>query len=111
MQKKVEKSQGSTSLADIPDGFVIRVGPGDKEYLVPLYMVPALDQAFAAYQQKVNLEVSKAQPEASRILLIGPAPPFSTTRRWFYTSAPSSTIIRLLYYFSLANLRTKGMNI
>ena len=51
----------STTITPIPDGFTIGTGPDGKKYLVPQFMVPALDQAFAAYQTKLELGVSKEQ--------------------------------------------------
>ena len=51
----------STTITKIPDGFTIGTGPDGQQYLVPQFMMPALDQAFAAYQHKMDLDVSKAE--------------------------------------------------
>jgi hypothetical protein len=52
-------------LMPLPDGFAIGIGPNNQQYLVPQYMVPALDQAFAAYQSKADLGVLNARPGVS----------------------------------------------
>ena len=53
-------TNNATSLSTIPAGYTIGTAPDGKEYLVPSYMVPALDQAFASYQHKINLGVPAA---------------------------------------------------
>ena len=73
MPKNNEEPQPST-LTEVPEGFAVRVGPGGKKYLVPQYMIPALDQAFAAYHHKGELNVLSAQPEVRQINHIGSAP-------------------------------------
>ena len=73
MPKNNEESQPST-LTEVPEGFAVHVGPGGKKYLVPQYMIPALDQAFAAYHHKGELNVLSAQPEVRQINHIGSAP-------------------------------------
>ena len=62
MPKNNEESQPLT-LMEVPEGFAVHVGPGGKKYFVPQYMIPALDQAFAAYHHKGKLNVLSAQPE------------------------------------------------
>ncbi|KAF8954483.1 hypothetical protein BDZ97DRAFT_1864963, partial [Flammula alnicola] len=49
-----------TTISNIPDGFTIGTGPDGQQYLVPQYMVLALDHAFASYQSKADLGVSNA---------------------------------------------------
>ena len=66
MPQNIEEPNAAT-LTEIPEGFTVRVGPGDKEYLVPQYMIPALDQAFAAYHHKTDLNVLNAEPEVRQI--------------------------------------------
>lgn len=51
----------STTITPIPDSFTIGTGPDGQQYLVPQFMVPALDQAFAAYQTKLELGVTMEQ--------------------------------------------------
>lgn len=80
MPQAIEEPQAST-LTDIPEGFTVRVGPGDKEYLVPQYMIPALDQAFAAYHHKTDLNVLHTQPEVRQIPYSVSAPLFLSARR------------------------------
>ncbi|KAF8802329.1 hypothetical protein BYT27DRAFT_7215423 [Phlegmacium glaucopus] len=41
----------------IPEGYVLIIGPDDKEYVVPEFMVPALHQMFDGYRKKVDLDV------------------------------------------------------
>lgn len=50
----------ATSIATIPPGFTIGTAPDGTQYLVPSHMVPALDQAFASYQSKINIGVPNA---------------------------------------------------
>lgn len=50
----------ATSLSAIPPGFTIGTAPDGQQYLVPSHMVPALDQAFASYQAKINIGVPAA---------------------------------------------------
>lgn len=59
--QNTKQNQPSTTIAEIPDGFTIGTGPDGRRYLVPQFMVPALDQAFAAYQKKLELGVLKEQ--------------------------------------------------
>ena len=66
MPQNIEEPNAAT-LTEIPEGFTLRVGPRDKEYLVPQYMIPALDQAFAAYHHKTDLNVLHAEPEVCQI--------------------------------------------
>jgi len=73
MPKSNEETQASI-LTEIPEGFTVRVGPGGREYLVPQYMIPALDQAFAAYHHKAELNVLSAQPQVRQTLYIFSAP-------------------------------------
>jgi len=73
MPKSNEEPQASI-LTEIPEGFTVHVGPGGKEYLVPQYMIPALDQAFAAYHHKAELNILSTQPQVRQILYICSAP-------------------------------------
>ena len=57
IMKTISKNKSSTTISDIPDGFTTRIGPNGQHYLVPQYMVPALDQAFASYRKKAELHV------------------------------------------------------
>ena len=66
MPQNIEEPTAAT-LTEIPEGFTVRVGPGDKEYLVPQYMIPALDQAFADYHHKTDLNVLHTEPEVRQI--------------------------------------------
>ncbi|KAF8959893.1 hypothetical protein BDZ97DRAFT_2077742 [Flammula alnicola] len=60
MQKQSNQRKLATTISDIPEGFTIGTGPDGQQYLVPQYMVPALDHAFALYQSKADLGVSNA---------------------------------------------------
>jgi len=59
MKKNTRQAQpnSSTTIAEIPDGYTIATGPNGQQYLVPQFMVPALGQAFASYQSKIELDV------------------------------------------------------
>lgn len=49
----------------VPDGFTTGTAPDNKKFLIPQYMVPALDQAFAAYRSKVDMSILNLQPGVS----------------------------------------------
>jgi len=66
MKTNVQQSQSSTRISDIPDGFTTRTGPDGQHYLVPQYMVPALDQAFVTYRTKADLGVRNAPAGVSK---------------------------------------------
>lgn len=66
--KIIQKNQSSTTISDIPDGFTIGTGPDGQQYLVPQYMVPALDQAFVSYRTKAELRVEKQPAGVSDFL-------------------------------------------
>jgi len=70
--KTTRKNQSSTTISDIPDGFTTRTGPDGQQYLVPQYMVPALDQAFVSYQTKAELGVCDQPAGVSEPLQMGP---------------------------------------
>lgn len=59
--QNTQQSRPSTTITTIPDGFVIGTAPNGQQYLVPQFMVPALDQAFAAYHKKLELGVPNEQ--------------------------------------------------
>ena len=62
MKKQIQQTQlkPTTKIQNIPDGFTVGISPDGKQYLVPQYMVPALDQAFASYRSKEDLGVVNA---------------------------------------------------
>lgn len=70
----------STTICDIPDGFTTRTGPDGQRYLVPVFMVPALDQAFALYRTKAELGVCNAPAGVSLRFFI-------LNRRWRLTGS------------------------
>ena len=74
---------------EVPEGFTVHVGPGDKEYLVLLlqYMIPALDQAFAAYHHKADLNVLHAEREVCQIPYSISVPPFLSAPQDIYFGA------------------------
>ncbi|KIM35092.1 hypothetical protein M413DRAFT_14730 [Hebeloma cylindrosporum] len=65
-KKNQDTTQDENPSSSTPNGFTMGVTPDGKEYLVPQYIVPALDQAFSAYQTKAQLGVSNAQPGSSQ---------------------------------------------
>jgi len=70
MSKKIQNTKKNQdqefgTLTAVPDGFTTRLGPNDKEFVVPQYLIPALDQAFVSFRKKVDLEVLKAKPQVS----------------------------------------------
>ena len=68
IMKTISKNKSSTSISDIPDGFTTRIRPNGQHYLVPQYMVPALDQAFVSYQKKAELHVENQPAGVSDVL-------------------------------------------
>jgi hypothetical protein len=65
-----ENAQGtqpeqSTIIQPTPEGFTLHLGPDDRWYLVPQFMVPSLNQAFASYHHKVHLGVVNEDPWVS----------------------------------------------
>jgi hypothetical protein len=67
MNKKIQETK-SSKMSSVPDGFTMGVGPDDQAYLVPQYLVPALDQEFDAYHSKAKLDILKAQPGVSELV-------------------------------------------
>ena len=61
--------KSSTTIANIPDGYTIGTGPDGQQYLVPQFMVPDLDQAFASYRSKTVLDVSNSPAGVSRAFI------------------------------------------
>jgi len=53
----------------IPDGFLIVKGPDDEKYLVPEFMVQALDQDFYSKKKKEELNAFKLSGTVCIILL------------------------------------------
>src|ERR1700761_4089029 len=68
IMKTIRKNKSLTTISDIPDGFTTRIGPDGQHYLVPQYMVPALDQAFESYQKKAELRVDNQPAGVSDVL-------------------------------------------
>ena len=68
IMKTIRKNKSLTTISDIPDGFTTGIRPASQHYLVPQYMVPALDQAFASYWKKAELHVDN-QPAGVRSML------------------------------------------
>ncbi|KAH9478279.1 hypothetical protein JR316_0008732 [Psilocybe cubensis] len=50
----------NTVKYDLPDGYIFVLGPDDRDYIVPEFMVPSLEQAFAIQRTKSNIGVAKA---------------------------------------------------
>ena len=53
------------TISNIPDGFTTSTGSDGKPYLVPQYMVLALDHAFDSYHKKLELSVIDASAAVS----------------------------------------------
>ena len=68
IMKTIRKNKSSTTISDIPDGFTTRIRPDSQHYLVPQYMVPALDQEFASYWKKAELHVDNQPAGVSDVL-------------------------------------------
>jgi hypothetical protein len=72
-KKKQDKEYGTYS--DVPDGMTTRLGLNGQAVLVPQYLLPGMDHAFAAFRQKAQLEVTKAKPEVSQFIRAAPPVP------------------------------------
>ncbi|KAF8151276.1 hypothetical protein BJ912DRAFT_1069162 [Pholiota molesta] len=59
-KKNAQNSAPGIVLPTVPNGFSVATGPDDKEYLVPDFLLPALQQEFDAWQMRVALGVPKA---------------------------------------------------
>lgn len=80
-KKKQEKEYGT--ISDVPEGMTTRRGLNGQEVLVPQYMLPGMDHAFAAFRQKTDLGVTKAKPEVSpSIRAVPPGPVDPGTMAW-----------------------------
>lgn len=67
MSKRKQEKQ-SSKISAVPDGFTMGVGPDDQAFLVPQYLVPALDHEFDAYNSKAKFDILKAQPGVSGLV-------------------------------------------
>jgi len=63
MKKNTRQTQpnSSTTIPNIPDGYTTATGPDGQKYLIPQFMVPALGQVFASYNNKIELDVPNSQ--------------------------------------------------
>jgi hypothetical protein len=62
---KKDQDKEFGTLTAVPDGFTMRSGPNDREFVVPQYLIPALDHAFASFRKKADLGALKANPQVS----------------------------------------------
>jgi hypothetical protein len=61
----MQNNQKSVTPSDVPDGYTIGIGPNGQHYIVPQFMVTALDNAFESYRVKSDLKVANFQGEVS----------------------------------------------
>lgn len=54
----------------IPEGYVLLLGPDDEKYVVPEFMVPALNQDYHSKNVKEDLKVSSSKGTVSIPFLI-----------------------------------------
>jgi hypothetical protein len=66
MPNNATQKKASTKISEIPQGFTTGTGPDGKDYLVPQYLVPSLNHAFASYRTKSEVGVQNAQPGVSQ---------------------------------------------
>ncbi|KAF8182688.1 hypothetical protein BJ912DRAFT_928437 [Pholiota molesta] len=59
----MQNNQKSVTPSDVPDGYTIGIGPNGQHYIVPQFMVTALDNAFESYRVKSDLKVANFQGE------------------------------------------------
>ena len=50
-----------TSTLAIPDGFVRWTGPDGEHYIIPEFLIPARDQAFAGYHKHIEMDICNQQ--------------------------------------------------
>jgi len=89
-KKKQEKQYGT--LLSVPDGMTTRIAADDRAYLVPQYLIPAMDHAFASFRKKGDVGALKEKPQVSDSATGTDAFPASRYRR---CRAPS----RQLHFF------------
>jgi hypothetical protein len=62
----VNKNRGNVDdYSWIPEGFVKIIGPNDKFYVVPEFYAPALQTRLDASQNKIKLDIERAQGTVS----------------------------------------------
>ena len=62
-KKQQEKQYGM--LLSVPDGMTTRIAADGRAYLVPQYLIPAMDHAFASFRKKGDVGALKAKPQVS----------------------------------------------
>jgi hypothetical protein len=70
MQPNAPSTSNESDTTWVPDGYVRLEGPGYKTYIVPEFMVPALDQDYHSNKKKDELKVVYAKGTVS--LSFGP---------------------------------------
>lgn len=70
MASNVNDPVMETNISNIPDGYILVIGPNGQRYIVPQFMVPALHQCFDGYRIKNNLEVAGHSGGVSKDLII-----------------------------------------
>jgi len=62
----IMKKQRHTRMDGIPDGYISISSEDGQQYLVPHFMIPATNQAFKAYQKKLEFDVYNADGGVSQ---------------------------------------------
>lgn len=62
------------TLPELPEDVVVVTGPADQQYLVPKFMLPALEQSFATHNSQQKLGVIHAPTGVSVHVSYRPRP-------------------------------------
>jgi hypothetical protein len=60
-----ERQRPSAEIPVVPEGYTAGIGPDGKKYIVPQFMVPALDQAFDSYRKQMDMKVFEESAQVS----------------------------------------------
>jgi len=60
MPSHTPPASGNVSTTWVPDGYAVVIGPDNRHFLVPEFMVPALQQTFDGQEIKLALGVFEA---------------------------------------------------
>jgi hypothetical protein len=86
----------------IPKGFVFVTGPDNELYIVPEFMVPALDQEYNAKQKKLELRASSAPGSVSHFLIHNSTPVLWSCVPDWHNRKPASGSTGILFKFFYA---------
>lgn len=59
--KVIDRETSVAHSGGIPEGFVLTISPDGQHWIMPEYLVPPTDQAFAGYRKQIEFNVTKEQ--------------------------------------------------